>query len=84
MPCLQAALPLFRASIQQTSPTNYKLLPSWVTHDPSLKFHAAPTDQSGLVQNCEFSFSIWSLPSRDLHSRFDSETKREILSKTLF
>lgn len=68
---------------QQTAPTDCKPLPSWVTYDPSPTCQAATTDQSGLVQDCEFSFSTWSLPSRNLHSYFDGQTKREMSRQTL-
>ena len=68
---------------QYTLPTDCEAPSSRVTHDPSSKFQAATTNQSALAQDCEFSFSIWSLPSRNLHSNSDSKTKRRILSKTV-
>ena len=68
---------------QQTLPTDRELVSSGFTRDPSPKFHVATSNQSWLAQDCEFSFSIWSLHSRNLHPNFDSKTKREMLSSTL-
>lgn len=75
------SLPLFRTHSRQRQPIINDFLPE--SHAILLQSYIEPLLINQGWSNTEFSFSIWSLPSRNLRSHFDSKTKRETSMKML-